>query len=303
MTFTRGRVLSAQSGFYDVETDEGLIAARLRGRLKRGRKSGDIVALGDWVHLNLEDDQAMIEEVEERERALIRIAPRPQGVYEQIIVANPDLAFFVFSCAEPEPKLRMLDRFLVAAEQQSIPAAIVANKVDLVEKKAAEALFGHYADIGYPIFYTSVEQNKGLRELKNAMQDKLSVFAGPSGVGKSSLLNLLQPGLKLRTNEVSSATEKGRHTTVEKRLFPLSFGGYLADTPGMKAFALRDLEPEEVDGYFPEIGALVADCEFRDCSHRGEPGCAVIAAVKAGSVHPDRYDSYLRLREGAQIEF
>lgn len=303
MEWMRGRVLRSQSGFYDVETDAGLLTARLRGRLKQGRKEGDIVALGDWVQLSQEGDQAMIEEVEQRDRALVRIAPRPSGTYEQVIVANPDQALFVFACAEPQPKLRMLDRFLVAAEQQHIPAAIVANKFDLVGKKAARALFGHYADIGYPIYYTSATKKKGLRPLRKAMRDKLSVLAGPSGAGKSSLLNTLQPELELRTSEISQATEKGRHTTVEKRLFPLSFGGYVADTPGLKAFALQDIEPEEVDGYFPEIAALVADCEFRSCSHHEEPGCAVRRAVEQGRVHPDRYDSYLRLREGAQIEW
>jgi ribosome biogenesis GTPase len=296
MDLIRGRILRTQSGFFDVETEAGLVTARLRGRLKQGRKERDLIALGDWVWLNLEDDQAMIEKIEERERALVRISPRPSGTFTQVIVANPDQALFVFACADPRPKLRMLDRFLVAAEQQNIPAAIVANKIDLVGKKAAKALFGHYVDIGYPVYYTSAIKKQGMRELRNAMKDKLSVLAGPSGAGKSSLLNVLQPDLGLATSEVSQATEKGRHTTVERRLFPLSFGGYLADTPGLKAFALQDLEPEEMDGYFPEIGALVADCQFRDCSHREEPGCAVRAAVENGGVHADRYDSYLRLR-------
>lgn len=271
--------------------------ARLRGRLKRGRKTGDIVALGDWVLLSIEPDgQAMIEEVEARTRALVRLAPRPQGIYEQVIVANPDQALFVFACAEPKPKLRMLDRFLVAAEQQKIPIGIVANKIDLVGLKGAKDIFGIYKDIGYPIYYTSAKEMKGIEELRAAMKDKMNVLAGPSGAGKSSLLNALQPELGIRVNEISRATMKGKHTTVERKIFPLDFGGYVADTPGLKAFALHDIEPEELDGYFPEIGRLVPDCQFSNCQHLNEPGCAVRAGVESGLVSPERFESFLRMR-------
>ena len=301
MTNIRGLVLRSQSGFYDVETDEGVLSARLRGRLKQGRREGDIVALGDWVRLSIEPDgNAMIEEVEARERALVRIAPRPSGDYEQVIVANPDQALFVFACAEPAPRLRMLDRLLVVAEQQGIPAAIVANKTDLVGTRGAKRIFGHYAEIGYPLHYTSATKKRGIRKLRKAMMSKLNVLAGPSGGGKSSLLNAVQPGLGLRVSEVSQATGKGRHTTVERQLFPLKFGGYVADTPGLKAFALQDIEPEELDGYFREIAPLVAECQFRSCSHREEPGCAVREAVETGKVHPERYESYLRMRYGEE---
>ena len=232
MPLIRGLVLRSQSGFYDVETGEGMELARLRGRLKKGRKSGDIVALGDWVKLSIEaDGQAMIEEVETRKRALVRLAPRPQGIYEQVLVANPDLALFVFACAEPKPKLRMLDRFLVAAEQQKIPIAIIANKIDLVGLKGAKDIFGLYENIGYTVYYTSAKDEQGIEQLRTAMKDKLNVLAGPSGAGKSSLLNALQPELGIRVNEISQATMKGKHTTVERKLFPLDFGGYVADTP------------------------------------------------------------------------
>ena len=297
MTLTRGLVLRSQSGFYDVETENGMELARLRGRLKRGRKLGDIVALGDWVQLSIAPDgQAMIEEVEPRKRALVRLAPRPQGIYEQVLVANPDQALFVFATAQPEPKLRMLDRFLVAAEQQKIPIAIVANKIDLVGLKAAQDIFGPYEKIGYPIHYTSATEKKGIEKLRAAMKDKLNVFAGPSGAGKSSLLNELQPELGIRVKEVSQATQKGKHTTVERKLFPLDFGGYVADTPGLKAFALHDIEPEELDAYFPEIGRLVPDCQFSNCQHVNEPGCAVRAGVASGIVSPERFESFRRMR-------
>jgi ribosome biogenesis GTPase len=297
MAAIRGLVIRSQSGFYSVETEEGVVEARLRGRLKQGRAAGDIVALGDWVWVeSAEGGEVMIEEVEERVRALVRKAPRPQGVYEQVIVANLDQAFFVFACAEPAPKFRMLDRLLVAAEQQEIPTGIVITKIDLIGKKAAKKLFDHYEKIGYPLYYTSAEKKQGIRKLNDALNDKISVLAGPSGAGKSSLLNLIQPELALRVREVQQSTGKGRHTTVERKMFPLEGGGYVADTPGLKAFALMDIEAEELDGYFREIAPLVVNCQFRDCTHSGEPGCAVIAAVEAGEVHPERFESYLRLR-------
>lgn len=301
MPANRGLVIRSQSGFYSVDTGNGVVEARLRGRLKQGKRTGDIVAPGDWVELSmLEDGKGMIEAVEPRKRALVRKSPRPSGIYEQVIVANLDQALFVFACADPEPKLRMLDRLLVAAEQQDIPTSIVASKVDLVGKRAAKKLFGHYVEIGYPVLYTSVNTGAGIRELRDAMKDKVSVLAGPSGAGKSSLLNAIQPELGLRVAAVREGTRKGRHTTVERQMFPLDVGGYVADTPGLKAFALWDIEPEEVDGYFREIAPLVLDCQYSNCSHIQEPGCAVRAAVESGEVHPARYDSYLRMRAGQE---
>lgn len=301
MPTRRGLVIRSQSGFYSVESERGVVEARLRGRLKQGRAEGDLVALGDRVEVSvLEDGTAMIEQVAPRERALVRLAPRPSGTYEQVIVANPDQALFVFACADPEPRFGLLDRLLVVAEQQGIPAGIVVSKVDLAGRSAAKQLFGHYAGIGYPIFYTSTLKKWGIRALRKAMRDQLSVLAGPSGAGKSSLLNAIQPELGLRVGAVREGTRKGRHTTVERQLYPLDFGGYVADTPGIKAFALADIEPEELDGYFPEIAELVADCQFRSCTHTDEPGCAVRAAMEAGELHPERYESYVKMRFGGE---
>ena len=157
-----------------------------------------------------------------------------------------------------------------------------------------------YESIGYRVLYTSAKTAQGLEELREVLAGKLSALAGPSGAGKSSLLNALQPGLGLAVNEVSEAINKGRHTTVTRQLFALEGGGYVADTPGWKALALWDTEPEELDAYFPELRELVPYCQFSDCTHIHEPGCAVIAAVKEGRVHPERYDSYLRLRAGEE---
>lgn len=192
----------------------------------------------------------------------------------------------------------MLDRFLIIAEEQSIPPLIIANKTDLVSMEFAIELFGPYADIGYSLIYTSVPKGEGIANLEKELIGKISALAGPSGAGKSSLLNAIQPGLGLTIQKVSQATGKGKHTTVASELFPLEGGGYVADTPGLRALALWDIEPEEIDGYFPEIRPLVAQCQFSDCTHIHEPGCAVVEAVEKGEIHPQRYDSYLRLRFG-----
>jgi len=301
ITLQTGLIARAQSGFFTVETEAGPVVCQLRGRLKQGPRTGDLAAVGDRVRISvLEDGSGMIDEVEERERAIVRLDPRPQGEYRQILLANADQAVFVFACARPQPKLRMLDRFLVIAEKQGIPAVIVANKVDLVGQAEAESLFGMYAQIGYPILYTSAKTGQGIEELRSTLKGKLSALAGPSGVGKSSLLNAMQPGLGLEVDEVSQALDKGKHTTVMRQLFPLAGGGYVADTPGWKSLALWDTEPEEIDGYFPELRERVMYCQFSDCTHIHEPGCAVLEAVEKGEVHPERYESYLRLRVGEE---
>jgi ribosome biogenesis GTPase len=242
----------------------------------------------------------MVESLEPRLRSLVRLDPRPQGVYQQVLLANPDQAVFVFACSDPVPHLRMLDRFLVIAEKQRIPAFIAANKIDLVGRAGAEALFGFYPAIGYPVIYTCARSGEGVEALRRQLSGRISALAGPSGVGKSSLLNAVQPGLGLAVREISSAFKKGRHTTTVRQLFPLQGGGYVADMPGMRALALWDTQPEELDGYFPELAPLVELCKYNDCSHKNEPGCAVRAAVEAGKVSPQRYESYLRLRAGEE---
>jgi ribosome biogenesis GTPase len=294
-TTIQGLIVKAQSGFFFVETGQGLVICQLRGKLKRGRATGDIAALGDRVQISVSaDGSGSIEEIEDREHVLVRLDPRPRGIYQQILLANPDQAVFVFACANPSPKLRMLDRFLVVAEKQKVPPIIVANKTDLVDN--AEEIFGMYSKIGYRVIYTSAREARGIEEFRAVLSGKISALAGPSGVGKSSLLNELQPGLGLAVNEISVVMNKGKHTTVARQLFPLEGGGYVADTPGWKSLALWDTRPEEIDAYFPELSPLVASCQFSDCTHTHEPGCAVLAALEAGSIHPERYESYLRLR-------
>ncbi len=295
-SMVRGLVLRSQAGLFIVQTAKGPVPARLRGRLKKGPRQGDLVAVGDWVKVRiLPDGIGVIEEIEPRQRAIVRLAPRPHGEYQQILLANPDQVLLVFACAQPEPRWGMLDRFLVIAEKQHIPPLIVANKVDLVGEEKAREMFGLYEKLDYPVLYTSVKSGLGVEELKAWLKGKISALAGPSGVGKSSLLNAIQPGLGLAVREVGRSG-RGRHTTVVRQLIPLDEGGYVADTPGWKSLALWDTQPEEVDGYFREIAPLVAHCQFSDCTHQHEPGCAVRAAVERGKIHLRRYASYLSLR-------
>jgi ribosome biogenesis GTPase len=311
-----GLVVKAQSGFFTVHAEEDDFICRVRGRLKEDWLDTDLVAVGDRVLISRVEDggmiEGMIEEVVERERALARLAPSGgrgsrhwtrRGYLserEQVIIANPDHVFFVFACADPRPRLRMLDRLLVGAELQEIPAVVCANKLDLVRLQHAHDLFDIYEEIGYPVIYTSAQTGEGVDELHEILKGSISALVGPSGAGKTSLLNSMQPGLGLRVREVSRATGKGRHATVVPQLVPLEDGGWVADTPGLRALALFDMDPEEVDAYYPDIAPLVAGCRFSDCMHTVEPGCAVKEAVEEGQVSLHRYESYVRLREEHQ---
>jgi ribosome biogenesis GTPase len=287
-----------------VATDDGrTIICQIPGRLKKEWLESDLVAVGDRVTISvLPDGSGLIESVAERVRVLSRARPAADkrklvSDQEQVWVANLDQVIFVFSIRRPQPSLRKLDRFLVVAEMNEVPAVVAVNKIDLVEPGEAQAVFGPYEEIGYRVIYTSVVDSRGISELRDCLTGKISVLTGSSGVGKTSLLNAVQPGLGRRVKEVSTATDKGLHTTRHVELIPMDSGGYVADTPGIRSLALFDLEPYELDGYFREIAPLVAECQFGDCTHKDEPNCAVRAAVADGRVSPERYDSYLRLRE------
>lgn len=303
-----GRVMSLRSGFYHVYLEDGReVVCHPRGKLKQRRRDEireDIIAMGDLVSVAMQSDgKGVIEEIFPRRKALIRSAPSARGEYKQVFLANPDQIVLVFSCAQPEPHLRMLDRFLVICEQQEIDVLIAANKVDLVGEEKARQIFGMYEKIGYQVLYTSIKNQMGVDNLRDYLKDKLSGLVGPSGVGKSSLLNEIQPSLGLAISHVSESTTKGRHTTVVRRLFPLDVGGFVADLPGIRMLSLWDIEPEELDGYFPDLRELVADCQFSNCSHVNEPDCAVKKAVSNGEVHYERYESYLRMRFGEVEEW
>ncbi|MCB9423231.1 MAG: ribosome small subunit-dependent GTPase A [Ardenticatenaceae bacterium] len=298
----KGIVIKAISGFFTVVSDEGEIVAQLPGRLKQEWQRSTIVAVGDRVTVSLNaDGTGTIEAVAERQSVLSRTRTSAEGRHllkdqEQVLVANPDQVVFVFAVKRPYPSLRKLDRFLVVAEMNELPAIICINKVDLTGLDKAREQFQLYEEIGYPVIYTSAQTGQGVDGLREQLRDKLTVLAGSSGVGKSSLLNAIEPGLGLKVQEVSQATGKGLHTTRYAEIFPLAMGGFVADTPGIRGLALFDVEPAELDAYFREIAPLVADCQFSDCTHEHEPGCAVRAAVQDGRITSQRYDSYLRLR-------
>jgi ribosome biogenesis GTPase / thiamine phosphate phosphatase len=301
-----GLVVREQSGFFEIEVADGAIyTCRLRGRLKEEAQSSDIAAIGDRVKIQpAEDGTGTIEEVEERESVFSR-SVRTEGnrgagaaEREHVIIANADQAMFVFAAAQPSPSLKMLDRFLVVGEKSGIKRlSIVVNKIDLEDPSVIEQLFGPYKKIGYPILYTSALANDGVDELRQQLEGKISVFTGPSGVGKTSLLNAVQPGLGRAVKSVSEARKEGIHTTRDSALIKLESGGYLADTPGLRTLSIWDVEPEELDAYFIEIAPLVSQCRFGDCTHTHEPGCKVRAAVERGEVSKMRYQSYLQLRE------
>ena len=262
----------------------------------------DPVAIGDRVrYVEAGQGRGMIVEILPRDNWLSRPAPVPgQRVFEQVIVSNADQVIPIFSVASPTPKWGLLDRYLVAAEAAGLPSLVVITKLDLAGKdpQLAEDL-AVYRRIGYPIQMVSSLSGEGVEELKSALEGKTSVLVGKSGVGKTSLLNAIQPGLGLRVKAVSSGEiGKGRHTTTHYEMFELDFGGRLVDTPGMREFGLWDIQPDELASFFPEMGPYVGQCKFGlSCSHDREPGCAIRKAVMAGTVSPFRYQSYMRLRE------
>ncbi len=303
----RGLIIKAQSGFFQVEADDSgqIVQCRLRGRLLEDAQASAIAAIGDRVIFVLnEDGTGSIEAVEPRRSAVSR-AMRTAGARgagsperEQVLIANADQALFVFAAAQPPPSPRMIDRFLVMGEKAGLDRLVlILNKIDLDADGRSRATMALYERIGYPVLATSAVTGEGLDALHDLLAGKISVFTGPSGVGKTSLLNQIEPGLGRAVKQVSRYHQEGQHTTRDSELVRLSFGGYLADTPGMRTLTIWDVEPEELDAYFTEIAALAPRCRFAaDCAHRSEPGCAVRAGVQQGAVAASRYDSYLALR-------
>ena len=262
----------------------------------------DPVAIGDRVRYeDASQGRGMITEILPRRSKLSRPAPVPgQRVFEQVIVSNADLVVPVFSVANPSPKWGLLDRYLISAEAAGLPSLIVINKSDLAWKNPNfNGEIEIYRRIGYSFLLVSALTGEGIDELKQALQGKLAVMVGKSGVGKTSLLNAIQPGLGLRVQAVSKGKlGKGRHTTTHLEMFELDFGGALADTPGSREFGLWDISAEELAHLFPEMADYMGQCKFGlSCHHDQEPGCAIRKAVMAGAISPYRYQSYLRLRE------
>ncbi|HEY3133315.1 MAG TPA: ribosome small subunit-dependent GTPase A [Gemmatimonadaceae bacterium] len=299
MTRKEGVVLKGTGGVWHVRAESGEThEASLRGRLKQEREETKKLAVGDRVVLEIDQrgEHWAIADILPRHSQLARRAPG-EGQGERIVAANVDQVVIVFAATKPEPHRRMLDRFLVIAEANSLESRIVINKIELVDKEGTERAFSDYAAAGYPVHFTSVKQRIGLDQLHDQLAGKTSVLTGPSGVGKSSLMNAMYPGLDLRVGEISESVNKGRHTTVGALLHPLPDGGYVVDSPGLREVGMWGLASEHLDECFREFRQYIPLCRFGNCTHRVEPGCAVRDAVEKGGISGERYDSYVRLRE------
>lgn len=306
-----GIVLETVGGTYRIRTLPGddEIEAVLRGRLKKEARTGETVVAGDRVRLRIPaDGTPTIEEILPRSTELIRA--RPGGRRPKRIASNVDRALVVLAAADPPFRSDVADRFLVLAESCGIPAVLVMNKMDLVpaeteDRFRLEAAMDLYRSLGYPVLSMSALEGDGLEELRRLLDSGTSVLMGPSGVGKSTLLNALNPGLGLRTREVSDRGRGGRHTTVSARLLPLagqgwSGGGWVVDTPGFSDIALWGVDPAVLPGTFPEFRERAGDCRFRGCRHMEEPECAVKEGLESGQVDPGRYRSYRSLMDEAE---
>lgn len=286
----------------DVPGSETVWLATPKGTLKRGRQRSDPVVVGDRVRIiDVGDGEARIEEVAERRSVLTR-PQRGSTVSDQILLANLDQALFVFAVRHPEPHRRMLDRFLVLAEDRNLPAMIGVNKIDLDEtlpdgELRSRSIFGDYESI-YPVFYFSARSGAGIPPLRAALQGKTTVLTGPSGVGKSSILNALGAERIRDVGAISEATGKGRHTTTSAELIRLDDETFVADTPGIRSLAMHGVAPEVLDRRFREFLPYLGRCFYPDCQHLTEPGCAVLDAVADGKIAPERYESYAALRRG-----
>ncbi len=294
----QGLVLKSTGSWYKIKlrNSDELVDARARGRLRtEGIKSTNPVAVGDIVSLECrEGSEYWVNDVEERKNYIIRKATK-LSKQTHIIAANIDQAFFMVTLVEPKLKLGFLDRLLVTAEAYGIPARILVNKIDLCtpgELEYLEELGAAYASIGYPMSLLSVKDQFGMKEVHELMKGKTTLISGTSGIGKSSLLNALDPDLEIKVTEVSDFNEKGRHTTTFAEMHVLAEDTNIIDTPGLRSFGFATLEAEELKDYFPEMVERSEGCKFHNCLHLNEPGCAVRQAYEASELPWFRYENY-----------
>jgi ribosome biogenesis GTPase len=302
VTDVPGVVVEGTGGVWRVHIENaGIVDATLRGRLKL--EGTQKLAVGEHVTLTRDERDAawMIDTIHPRQSRLARRAPGARQT-ERVVIANVDQVMVVFAFERPEPHPRMIDRFLVIAEANDLAAQIIMNKRDLVTDATAHEFVAPYAAAGYTVHMASVKGHMGIDALHDALSGRVSVFSGPSGVGKSSLLNAMFPGSHLRVGEISASVNKGRHTTVGARLLPLPGGGYVGDTPGLREVGLWGITAAELDHCFPEFRPMLGECRFQDCAHDREPGCAIRDAVEDSAISPARYESYRKLRSELAAE-
>lgn len=299
----KGVVIKSTGSWYDVLTEDGeVLKARLKGvfRLDETKeKDSNPVAVGDHVTMEQgeNDDTYTIKEIEERRNYIVRTSPKHKGA-RQIIAANMDQCLLIATMANPRTSTGFIDRFLITAEAYHIPAILVFNKQDLLDVKTKtkqQYVAGMYGRIGYKTLFTSAQTGEGIEELKGLLKNKTTLVSGHSGVGKSSLLNLLAPGLDLRTGEISKFSGKGMHTTTFAEMHLLEDGARVIDTPGIREFGLLDFKPEEISHYYIEMRELLTQCKFNNCLHENEPGCAVKKAYEEGRIAEERYVNYLNI--------
>ena len=299
-----GLVTKSTGSWYQVQTPGGQrVDCRIKGIFRtKGITTTNPIAVGDKVDFDMEPElgTGVITKLLPRKNYIIRKSIN-LSKQAQIIAANLDQAFLVVTLASPRTSLGFIDRFLVTAEAYDIPASLVFNKLDLFSDEGLEILADYkamYEKIGYPCYDVSALEGTGIEQVAALLQNKVTLFSGHSGVGKSSLINALLPDLKLRTTEISEWHDKGMHTTTFAEMFELPQGGYIVDTPGIRELGVIDIEKNELSHFFPEMRALLNQCRFNSCRHINEPGCAVIKAVEDGEIELSRYESYLSIYHG-----
>lgn len=301
----RGQVYKSTGSWYQIKAENGeFYSCRIKGKFRMdGIKSTNPVAVGDWVQFELEahtdDVSGVIHDIEKRKNVIVRKSVN-LSKQQHIIAANIDTVFLLITLNNPVTSTVFIDRFLVSTEAFDVNTVLVFNKIDTCDAQelvALEELIAVYEKIGYTCLKLSAKELSSCQELIALMKNKTTSFAGHSGVGKSTLVNTIEPGLRLKTSEISTQHLQGQHTTTFAQMHDLSFGGSIVDTPGIRGFGLVDIEKEEISSFFPEFFELKADCKFNNCLHVDEPKCAVLEAYASGEIAMSRYKSYLQILE------
>lgn len=299
-----GLVIKSTGSWYHVKDSKGnVVPCKIRGKFRSlGIRTTNPLAVGDWVHFKMDEKtgNGIISAIEPRKNYIIR---RSINLSKQahILAANIDQALLIVTLVKPKTYPEFIDRFLVSSEAYTIPARLIFNKIDLYgkeEMEEMEELISIYESIGYPCFRISAKKKQGIDAINELLADKISLVAGHSGIGKSTLINAIEPGLQLKTSEISAYHDSGKHTTTFPEMYALSNNGYIIDTPGIKGFGVVDMEKEEISHFFPEMFSLLDQCQFYNCTHSHEPQCAVKRAVEQGKIAESRYRSYLSLLAG-----